>query len=218
MNERLLKEIDRRSEALDLTDITLAKKAGLGRDAVRDIRRGHSRNPSHAVIAAIAKALGCSVSDLTGEQRSTPIRARDAITIFEVPTFAQAGPGGDGDIEITRDMAVGEFTFPSSGFRQRFGAAPEGVFIDEVRGDSQEPTLLSGQPVMIDTRDRRPSPPGIFLCWDGLGMVFKRIEFVPNSEPPTILLKSDNPRYETYERSLDEVQIYGRVIGAWRRF
>ncbi|WP_020699587.1 S24 family peptidase [Reyranella massiliensis] len=213
----LLKEIDRRSKPLGLTDITLAKKAGLGRDAVRDIRRGHSANPSHAVLAALAKALGCTVADLTGENRHTPIRTPDSITIFEVRTFATAGPGGDGDIEIARDQAVGEFTFPAAGFRQRFGAAPDGVFIDEVRGDSQEPTLFPGQPVMVDTRDRRPSPPGMFLCWDGIGMVLKRIELVPNSQPPKVLLKSDNPRYETYERSLDEVHIYGRVIGVWAR-
>lgn len=217
MTETLLKEIDRRAKVLGLTDITLAKKAGLGRDAVRDIRRGHSTNPSHAVISSVAKALGCTVADLTGERRQTPIKSRDSITIFEVPTFATAGHGGDGDIEVTRDQAVGEFTFPAAGFRQRFGAAPEGVFIDEVRGDSQEPTLFSGQPVMIDANDRRASPPGIFLCWDGVGMVFKRIEVIPNTEPTRVLLKSDNPRYQTYERLLSEIHIYGRVVGTWRR-
>lgn len=112
---------------------------------------------------------------------------------------------------------MAEFSFPLPGFRQRFGASPEGVFIDECRGDSQEPTIFAGQPVMIDANDRKPSPPGIFLCWDGVGMVFKRIEVVPNSKPPKVLLKSDNPRYETYERLLDEVTIYGRVVGIWKR-
>jgi DNA-binding Xre family transcriptional regulator len=219
MNERLIKEIDRRAKALKInSDIELAKKAGLGRDAVRDIRRGKSIKTGHDTLAAIAKVLGCSVGDLTGEHMRTPIKSSESIVLFEVPTFAQAGPGGDGDLEITRENAVGEYTFPAAGFRQRFGAVPDGVFIDEVRGDSQEPTLLPGQPVMIDSRDRRPSPPGMFLCWDGLGMVFKRIEVVPNSTPARLLLKSDNPRYETYERPIDDVEIYGRVIGAWKRF
>lgn len=49
-------------------------------------------------------------------------------------------------------------------------------------------------------------------------MVFKRIEIIPTSKPAKVYLKSDNPRYETYERLLSEVHIYGRVIGAWRRF
>lgn len=218
MRDRLLKEIDRRAKALGLTDITLAKKAGLGRDAVRDIRRRSNTNPGYNTVEKLAKALGCTVGDLTGEQRRTPIKDGDSITVFEVPTFAQSGPGGMGDLEITRDIATGEFMFPAAGFRQRFGAAPDGVFIDEVRGDSNVPTLMPGEPVMIDSRDRRPSPPGLFLCWDGIGMVMKRIEFVLNSDPPKILLKSDNPRYETYERALDEITIYGRIIGRWQRF
>ncbi len=216
--ERLLKEIDRRMKPLGLTDITLAKKAGLGRDAVRDIRRRPNMSPGYDTVRAIAGALGCTLGDLTGEHRRTPIKDGENITVFEVPTFAQSGPGGDGDLEISRDHASGEYTFPAAGFRQRYGAAPDGVFIDEVRGDSNAPTLMPGEPVMIDTRDRRPSPPGFFLCWDGIGMVMKRIEFVPNSDPPKILLKSDNPRYETYERLLEEVMIYGRLIGRWQRF
>lgn len=218
MIERLLHEIDRRAKVLGLTDITLAKRAGIHRDAVRDLRRGKTVSPSFAVLSALAKALGCSIGDLTGEQMRTPIRSKDSITVFEVPTFAQSGPGGDGDIEITRDHAVGEYSFPAAGFRQRYGAAPNSVFIDEVRGDSNVPTLMPGEPVMIDGQDRRPSPPGLFLCWDGLGMVMKRIEFVPNSLPPKVLIKSDNPRYETYERLLEEITIYGRIIGRWQRF
>jgi phage repressor protein C with HTH and peptisase S24 domain len=220
MRDKLLKEIDRRAKILGLSDIALAKKANLNRDSVRDIRRGKTTNPSYAVVTALARALGCTAADLTGEQLTTPIRDRESnsVTVFEVPTYAQSGHGGIGDIEITRDMAVGEYSFPAAGFRQRFGAPPTAVFIDEVRGDSNVPTLNPGEPVMIDSGDRRPSPPGFFLLWDGIGMVLKRVEFVPNSDPPKVLLKSDNPRYESYERLLDEVQIYGRMLGRWQRF
>lgn len=218
MSQRLIKEIDRRAKVLGLSDIALAKKAGLGRDAVRDIRRRPGSVPGYETVMAIAKALGCTAGDLTGERPVTPIRDGSKITVFEVNTSSFAGLGTDGEFQVKPEQAVGEFTFPAAGFRQVFGSSPEGVIIDEVRGDSQVPTLFPGQRVMIDTRDRKPTPPGFFLCWDGLGMVLKRIELIPGSDPPTIRLISDNPKYGTYERTIEEAHIFGRVIGTWTRF
>ncbi len=47
-----------------------------------------------------------------------------------------------------------------------------------------------------------------------MGIVAKRIERVPHSEPPKIVIKSINPEYQTYERDGEEVNIIGRVIWA----
>jgi phage repressor protein C with HTH and peptisase S24 domain len=215
--DRLQREIKRRMEALNLNPLSTAKKAKLGDDAVRDILRGKSENPSHDSLSKIAKALGCTVADLTGEQPRTPIRTNESIVVFEVHTSAQSGPGGAGDIEISRDRSVGEYTFPAVGFRQRFGALPDGVFIDEVGGDSNVPTLNPGQLVMVDSRVRSPYPPGFFLCWDGTGMVLKRLSVIPKSKPPRVQLISDNKQYPAYELPLEEVEIYGRVVGTWTK-
>ena len=80
-----------------------------------------------------------------------------------------------------------------------------------------EPLLSSGDWILIDTSQRVPVPPGIFVIWDGMGMVTKRVEHVPNSEPATIVIKSVNPDYQTYERGAEEVNIIGRVIWSARR-
>ena len=45
-----------------------------------------------------------------------------------------------------------------------------------------------------------PVPPDIFVIWDGMGLVAKRIERVPHSDPPEVVLKSFNPEYYSYER------------------
>jgi phage repressor protein C with HTH and peptisase S24 domain len=50
-----------------------------------------------------------------------------------------------------------------------------------------------------------------------MGIVAKRIDHVPHSEPPKIVIKSINPEYQTYERDGEEVNIVGRVIWAARR-
>ena len=41
--------------------------------------------------------------------------------------------------------------------------------------DSMEPLLSSGDRILIDVRQRIPVPPGIFLIWDKMGLVAKRI-------------------------------------------
>lgn len=92
----------------------------------------------------------------------------------------------------------------------------EQIKIATVVGDSMEPTLLPGTKVMIDTRDVRPSPPGVFFVWDGLGLVAKRVELVQGSDPRRVRLTSDNERYAPYEVSLDDAQIQGRVMGRWQ--
>ena len=81
-----------------------------------------------------------------------------------------------------------------------------------VSGDSMTPTLADGDLVMIDTARKLPSPPGIFILDDGVGLVAKRVDTVPNTTPPILRLSSDNPAYTNYQRRLDEVHVIGRVI------
>lgn len=51
----------------------------------------------------------------------------------------------------------------------------------------------------------------IFVLHDGMGLVAKRLEHVPNSRPPKICILSDNPLYSPYKRSIDEIRIIGRI-------
>ena len=43
-----------------------------------------------------------------------------------------------------------------------------------IDGDSMEPLLGSGDRILIDTSQRVPAPPGIFVIWDGPGLVAQR--------------------------------------------
>ena len=86
-----------------------------------------------------------------------------------------------------------------------------------IDGDSMEPLLSSGDRILIDTSQRVPVPPGIFVIWDGMGLVAKRVEHEPNSDPPKVHIRSVNPDYASYERLAEEVNIAGRVIWTARR-
>ena len=140
-----------------------------------------------------------------------PADAR-TIRIEELDVRASAGAGLTGENE----KVVAEWQVPSGVVRGYSTAPANEMRIITVMGDSMEPALLPGQRVLVDTGDRKPSPPGIFVVWDGLGLVIKRVQMVPHSEPPRVRITSDNASYESYERALEEAYIQGRVIGQLR--
>lgn len=224
LNERLLKEIDRRAKVLKLGDIALAKKAGLGRDAVRDIRRRPSSKASYETVLAIAKALGCTVADLTGERAPVTTKRQhlgDTVEIAELEVHAGAGMGIDGDgtlmVNDEHVAVVGMHTMPTASFREAYGISSGRIRILAVKGNSMEPKLWPGQRVMVDIEDKTPSPPGIFVVWDGLALVLKYVEVVANSDPLRVRISSANSAFQAYERNIGEAYINGRVIGVWAK-
>lgn len=147
-------------------------------------------------------------------------QATDAVSISELELRAMAGNGGEVEVfagEREMEAVTGRYSFPAAGFRELYGAAPDRVRIVEVIGDSMEPTLRPGQKLMLDIADRFPTPPGIFVVFDGFGMVIKRISIVPHSDPLRVKISSDNKEYDPYERLVEEAHIQGRIIGTWRR-
>ena len=111
---------------------------------------------------------------------------------------------------------VDTWQIPTAIVRAYSTAPAADLRIITVMGDSMEPALQPGQRILVDTGDKKPSPPGIFVVWDGLGLVVKRVQMMPHSEPARVKITSDNPKYDPYERTLDEAYIQGRVIGQWR--
>jgi hypothetical protein len=96
-----------------------------------------------------------------------------------------------------------------------YGLVPRILHIVTIDDDSLEPLLSSGDSIMIDTSQRVPVPPGIFVIWDGMGIVAKRVEHVPHSAPPKVIIRSLNSEYQTYEREVEYLRDrfqYARVV------
>lgn len=171
------------------------------------------------------------------------LRAPGSVELKSVEAAAESGPGATprrrarpsldgfaavGELDVRASAGAGAifdgleesratWLFPDPVIRHEFRARPEDLRIVTIDGDSMEPLLSSGDRILVDTSRRVPVPPGIFVIWDGMGIVAKRVEHVPNSEPATIVIKSVNPDYQTYERGAEEVNIIGRVIWSARR-
>lgn len=129
-----------------------------------------------------------------------------------------AFPSGRTDCSATDvENIVGLWELPPDYLHRELRTGEGAARIIEVQGDSMEPLLHPGDRVMINLHDRTPSPPGIFAVWDGIGILVKRLEFIPNSDPPSLVISSDNPKHRTYERTADEIVVIGRIVWFARR-
>ncbi len=134
--------------------------------------------------------------------------------VDEVDARASAGGGA----ELDMPKKIQEWGFPEEWIRHELQAAPSELTIITIDGDSMVPTINPGDKAVVNRAQTMPSPPGIFVLWDGLGIVAKRLEHIPNTSPPKVRVTSDNTRYEPYERTAEEISIVGRVVARWQRF
>ncbi|MBU8540840.1 LexA family transcriptional regulator [Falsiroseomonas tokyonensis] len=213
----------------------LSLKAGINEKAVNQILAGKSRHPRSDTVQALAQAMGRPIASLMslpagvvrGAQNLRPKPLVEAeiprpaqsrtVSIAEFDVRPQAGGGGEMP-ELDGEgghAVVAHWSMPSD-YLRAFVAAPDQVRIVRVAGDSMEPEYPAGERVAVDTSHRLPSPPGVYVLWDGYGLVLKRVELLMGSAPAKLRISSINPAYPPYERLLSEVHINGRVIGKWQ--
>jgi phage repressor protein C with HTH and peptisase S24 domain len=211
----LAREIRRRMDALGITSMRdLGRRAKLGESAVKHIFAGVSQNPRIDTLTKIASALGCAVHDLTGEEPDDEaIASQQMAGVAEIDVSASAGGGA---LPIA-ELEIAHWQFPPDFVRSDIRSRSTDLRIITIEGDSMSPTLESGDKAIIDLSRTAPSPPGVFVLWDGLALVAKRLEFIEGSEPHRVRIISDNGRYQAYERTAEEVRVVGRVRGRFQR-
>lgn len=144
-----------------------------------------------------------------------PVRPSVLIPEYDVRPLA-----GDGAADIPEPgehghSVVGMWSMPR-GFLSSYAADPDAVRVIQVAGDSMEPDYPAGERLIVDTSHRVPSPDGVYVLWDGFGLVLKRIALLPGGKPRRVRIMSINPNYPSHDVALDEIHINGRVIGRWQ--
>ena len=204
-----------RARQLGINAAHVAELAQVNRSFVYDIMRGRSENPNLERLQLVADALkvdrnwllhglGC----VDGE--SPIIEHPDDIFVAIRSAKVTAAMGGGAVVEQPAEDGK-PYHFQKSWIRGHLKANPADLRIMHVEGDSMLPTLKDGDVVLVDLSRTAPTPPGIFVLFDGLGLVAKRLEHVASADPPTVRIISDNPVYAPYERSAEEVSIVGRI-------
>jgi phage repressor protein C with HTH and peptisase S24 domain len=152
-------------------------------------------------------------------------RAKTGILEIDV----RAGLGGGGSTEGREVRHDGDYAdpvkseswhFPSRFMREEIRPRENQVIILETDGDSMEPTIHSGERIIVHTGMRTPSPDGIFALRDTFGnIIAKRLQVLRKGDPPRVLIISDNKAHPTEEVGLDEIEanIVGRVLWGLKR-
>ena len=127
---------------------------------------------------------------------------------------ASAGPGALNE-EFTHEKA--RWRLPEVMVRHEVHADPENLRILRVRGNSMEPEMREGDRIVVDTARRSPATGELFVLWDGIGLVIKRVEPAHEPGPPKLRLISANPAYPAYAALADDVHFVGKVLWKFTR-
>lgn len=205
-----------RARQLGLSPAHVAEMAGVNRSFVYDILRGRSARPGLDRLADVARVLKVGqdwlihgIGEVEGE--SPFIDNPDDTFVAIAHASPRPSMGGGAVVLEDRDTPGRVYHFRRAWIRNNLRASPSQLRIMQVSGDSMAPTLLDGDTVLVDMTRRAPNPPGIFVLDDGIGLVAKRLEHIPNSDPPALRVISDNKHYPEYERTADEIHITGRI-------
>jgi len=213
-------------EERGLSQAALAREVGIGQSTIVRLEAGGTRNPREVI--AISRALNCSPEYLLGEsdQRGGMLngeadgrsgqaileRAADSDVVELEEIDLRYGLGGtyvDGPIVAERRQ------FSRAWLRQFTVTPPEHLFWATGDGESMEPTIRSGEVILIDRSQHTPRmADGIWaIAWGDIGMI-KRLRPMPDG---SLKILSDNPAVPPDTAVDGEVHIIGRVIAVMRR-
>lgn len=197
------------------------------------INRGTPRKLPEDVRHDLACHLGVDETVLRPDEGAAPLPDQVRLSGPSIPPFSHTGmidptkvtvvpevrisASAGGGTNLEQEPGGNDWYFDAGWVRYELRASARNLWVLSIDGDSMEPVLYSGDKVMIDLSRTAPSPPGIFVLHDGIGLVAKQLEYISNSEPPRVLIRSENARYQDYERTIEEVNIIGRVIWFARR-
>lgn len=123
---------------------------------------------------------------------------------------------GVSDSPAAGNVAVDELTFdehPEGGTVVATWSLPES-YLDDV-GVSKKACFVfsdrSGK-LIIDRAGRRPTPPGRFLIWDGVGMTVARLSVIPGAGKVRVETEGLEPMEAPLELSEVGIGVVGRVI------
>lgn len=204
-NDLMIVRIREQMKRTGISARELAERANVGRSFVYDVLSGKSSNPTTKKIAAVAEVLGVSMPYLLDENLDSDHINPDFVKVPIVLKYDLV----EGILVESRKEKYFHF---QKDYIQRFNTLPADLRVIKVEGDCMEPTLCHNDMVLVDLTRKLPSPPGIFVLYDGIGLTIKRVEFVSGAESPMLNIRPDNSRYASYISKTGDCHIIGRVI------
>jgi transcriptional regulator with XRE-family HTH domain len=173
--------------------------------------RARSRTEPDLALQPVSEAVAEPPTARPGPVRERRSPAADTVIFDELDPQLAAGAG----LQRASQHPLGSWSVPRDVLRAGSRTAGAALKMLTVLGDEMEPTFRLNDRILVDTADRRPSPAGVFMVWDGISLVLRRVEITAGSEPVRLRISTDSPRYQPVERLHAETLIQGRVIARW---
>ena len=194
----------------------LARMIGVTQPSIKKVLNGDTLNPKY--ILEIADALNVSPEWLKTGKGDTPDFSKEVedeeenghlVRVEVLDVYASAGNGEFLTGDLAGDIQAVEFA--SEYFYNLFQRASEkGMAIVNVKGDSMEPTLSSGDLLFVDTTRTCYQGDGLYVFSFGDSLYVKRLQRAGYK----LLVLSDNKFYDTWdvnESNEDQFFIHGKV-------
>lgn len=130
-----------------------------------------------------------------------------------IPTLSvPAGAGGGKILDAEPCVWKDETYFDEKFILGNLKVSADNLCVVTIEGQSMEPVLNNGDTVLVNMLKNNVNEPGIFVLFDGEGIVCKWVERLVGSEPAKYRIKSENNRFSEYVILADEAKIIGRVV------
>lgn len=201
-----------------ITQQVVATACGVSRNAVSNWESGENA-PTLDKIEPITEILDTDpvwllrgkASAISAKQQTGPYAT---VQVTEYHTRLSAGGGSFISEENKKEI----WNFSRHYLADELHLPLNKLAILEVNGDSMEPTLRSGDRVMINMADKRLSQAGLFVMFDFDGPSVKRLELIAGTKPQMINVISDNlTLHKPHPMLAADIQIVGRVVWVARR-
>lgn len=186
----------------------LARAVGVSDNAIYKWVSGRGQ-PSMVSLVNLARAARVSVEWLaTGQEANArDVRDSEAGEYAYLPRHSVRAQAGR--VIMQSPQIVDHVAMKSEWLGRRLGAEPKSVMLVEAVGDAMSPTIDEGDLVLVDLRESRYRYDGVYALRSGNEIAIKRLQRRPDGG---LIIRSDNPRYESSLVAPESIVMVGRVI------
>ena len=214
INERIIKS--RKSKGF--TQKYLAEILNISLPTMNHYESG-KRVPNSALLAKLAGVVECDPGWLlTGEGSGNRQNPESSLTDFSMEGFVllpryniEASAGGGAIIHS--EQIVDHLAFKADWVHKELGTDPKNLVLVHSMGDSMEPTIRSGDLLLVDRSKSRMKGDGIYLINLDDGLMVKRVEWLLGGG---VVIRGDNTAVSREQllpsTDLEKLQLLGRVV------